>query len=402
MAFKIAEAYVEFSQKGISSITGATGKAEKAMRGVANAGRMASAAFVGFATGEGARGLMFLVDSAAEAEKQTAKLNAVLLATKGVSGQTVASLEAHASALQKVTAFEDDTIKGAQAVLLTFKKIGGETFPQATEAALDLATVFEGDLKGAAMMVGKALEDPIKGITALSRAGVSFTADQKEMIKSLVATGDAAKAQALILAEIQSQVGGSARAVGNTAEGAIAQFRNAMGDLAEEVGSVLLPAVKALTAGIRQAQLMLHPEQGVKIFGDRAGALSKDLAAAKTREEARAIQGKLRDLRKEAGGVYDGGASAKAVDVASSFANSYAMQKRISNLPSQSAMIGGIPVPKGAIGGAEALKDAFKNAFGGDGAKKNLDQLSKSATDQLRVLEAIRDKIGIDSAARYE
>jgi hypothetical protein len=245
MAYKLAEAYVEFSQKGVNAVRSGVDRIKGSFASAASSANLLAAGVAAIGTGVAVRGLWSFVEAAAEAERQTAKLAAVLASTGGVSGQTVASLEAHASALQKVTAFEDDTVKGAQAVLLTFKKIAGDTFPRATEAALDLATVFEGDLKGAAMMVGKALEDPVRGITALRRAGVSFTKDQQEVIKSLVETGKAAEAQGMILKEISSQVGGAARKVGETTAGQVAQFKNAVGDVAEAIGVELLPAVKA-------------------------------------------------------------------------------------------------------------------------------------------------------------
>lgn len=299
MAFKLAEAYVEFSQKGVQAVKSsvasvkssvdATGKSINSLR----AGFAALGGFIVLGT------LRSIADAAAEASKQTAKLEAVLASTGGVSGQTLQALEAHASALQKVTAFEDDTIKGAQAVLLTFKKIAGETFPQATEAALDLATVFEGDLRGSAMMVGKALEDPIRGITALRRAGVSFTKDQQEVIKSLVETGRVAEAQAMILKELNSQVGGSARKVGDTTFGQIEQFKNAIGDLAEEIGGAMTPAIKAATAALRTltaGSVPLSPgvraENRAKASAEFA-EMARQLMGAESQTEARKVMARI-------------------------------------------------------------------------------------------------------------
>jgi hypothetical protein len=60
------------------------------------------------------------------------------------------------------------------------------------------------DMKGAAIQVGKALQDPVHGISALRRVGVNFNESQVETIKKLVETGQAAKAQGLILAELNT------------------------------------------------------------------------------------------------------------------------------------------------------------------------------------------------------
>jgi hypothetical protein len=300
MAYKLAEAYVEFSQKGVNAVRSGVDRIKTSTAGATTSLNAMSTAIGLIGGAVAVRGLWSFVEAAAEAEKQTAKLEAVLASTGGVSGQTVASLEAHASALQSVTAFEDDTVKGAQAVLLTFKKISGETFPQATEAALDLATVFDTDLKGAAMMVGKALEDPIRGITALRRAGVSFTADQQNVIKSLIETGEVAKAQAMILKEINNQVGGSARKVGDTTFGQIEQLKNALGDLAEIVGGHLTPVIEGTVETIKQWQLALGgTAQARENFGNQSQALGKRFLEAKTAEEAEGIQKEYFALVKE-------------------------------------------------------------------------------------------------------
>lgn len=65
------------------------------------------------------------------------------------------------------------------------------------------------------LTIGKALNDPVKGLTALGRAGIQFTAQQKEQIKQMVAVGDAAGAQSIMLAELEKQFGGAAKAAGD-------------------------------------------------------------------------------------------------------------------------------------------------------------------------------------------
>lgn len=168
-----------------------------------------------------------------EAEKVQAQLAAALKSTGGAAGQSIKMLNDHAAALQNVTTYGDETINTAQGILLTFTKIQGETFPKATEAVLDMATALQMDLKSSAIQVGKALNDPILGVTALGRAGVQFSEDQKAMIKTLVETGHTAEAQALILRELEVQFGGSARAARDTLGGALQSLKNAFGDLLE-------------------------------------------------------------------------------------------------------------------------------------------------------------------------
>lgn len=99
--------------------------------------------------------------------------------------------------------------------LLTFGNVAGTVFDRAQVAALDLATRMGGDLQAATLTIGKALNDPVKGLTALGRAGIQFTAQQKEQIKQMVAVGDAAGAQSIMLAELEKQFGGAAKAAGD-------------------------------------------------------------------------------------------------------------------------------------------------------------------------------------------
>lgn len=188
------------------------------------------------------------VKEAMAAEETTAQLNAVLKSTGGVAGVSADAINDHALALSQVTRYEDDAIVGADSLLLTFTKIGKDVFPKATELTLDLATAFKMDLKSAAMMVGKALNDPVKGLTAMGKAGVTFTQSQKDMIAAMVEAGDVAGAQRVIMAELETQVGGSARAAGETMAGQMDILKNTLGNVKEEIGGALIPILKDLVS----------------------------------------------------------------------------------------------------------------------------------------------------------
>jgi hypothetical protein len=174
-----------------------------------------------------------LIDATSEAQFAQAQLQSALKSTGFAAGQSITALNDHAVALQRMTAFGDDAINGAQSLLLTFTKIRGDVFPKATTAVVDMAQAMGTDLKSAALQVGKALNDPVLGVGALARAGVQFSEQQKEMIKSLVETGNVAKAQAIILKELETQFGGSAEAARKTLGGALAALRESFGDLFE-------------------------------------------------------------------------------------------------------------------------------------------------------------------------
>jgi hypothetical protein len=190
------------------------------------------------------------VDAASEAEDIGAQLNAVLKSTGGVAGVTADAINDHALALSEVTRFEDDAIVSAQSLLLTFTKVGKDVFPDATEATLDMAQAMKMDLKSASMLVGKALNDPIKGMTALTRSGIQFTEQQKETIAAMVEMGDTVGAQRIILAELETQLGGSAEAAGKTMAGQMDILKNSIGNVKEEIGGALIPILGNLIGWI--------------------------------------------------------------------------------------------------------------------------------------------------------
>ena len=191
-------------------------------------------AATGFA---GAFGAAFIANkflqNTKEAQDALAQLNASLKSTGGVAGRSADQLVASAQALQKVTTFGDDAIIKMQSLLLIFKNIRGTNFDRATASVLDLSAKLGQDLNSSAQQVGKALNDPIRGITLLGKAGIDFTKDQKELIKSLVETGRVAEAQEILLGKLEDRFGGSAKAARDTLGGALAGLSNAFNDLFE-------------------------------------------------------------------------------------------------------------------------------------------------------------------------
>jgi hypothetical protein len=184
-------------------------------------------------------------------EQAVLKQNAILKATGFAAGLTGKELRGMASALQSVTTFGDEVIIGGQNLLLTFKEIGKDVFPQATETMLDMSAALGQDLKSSAIQLGKALNDPMKGITALSRVGVSFNKQQKEQIKTFQESGQMAKAQAVILNELKTEFGGTARAAAE-GTGTFIQMQNSIGDLMEDVGKQFVPFLSAAAKGVSE------------------------------------------------------------------------------------------------------------------------------------------------------
>lgn len=180
-----------------------------------------------------------------EAQNAMAQLEAGVRSTGGAAGFTATQLAEMATQMQDLTTYSDDAIARTQALLLTFTKIRGDEFVGATEAIANMASRL-GGLEGAALQVGKALNDPILGVTALNRAGVQFTESQKEQIKVLQESGNLIGAQRIILKELETQFGGSAAAARDTLGGALAHLSNKFGDLFEVTRSQSGGAIAAI------------------------------------------------------------------------------------------------------------------------------------------------------------
>lgn len=190
-----------------------------------------------------------IVQATAEAEKSLALLDNAVRASGGAAGYTTEQLAEMAGELQKVTTFSDDAVMSAQQLLLRFQSIQGLNFERALTSATNLSAVLGTDLNSAALLVGKALESPLKGLSQLARSGVVFSEAQKQVVKGLVDAGRAADAQRIILDGLESRFAGAATAARDTFGGALIGLQNAVGDLLEAKGGIpeLVDSVNNLT-----------------------------------------------------------------------------------------------------------------------------------------------------------
>jgi hypothetical protein len=182
------------------------------------------------------------IAAAEEAAAANAKLSQVY-SSMGYEENTQAALD-YADALSKQIGVDDEVIKGAQTKLATFSEVAKstETMARATSLAADLSAAGFGSMESASVMLGKAIQDPIKGLTAMTRVGVTFTKQQEEQITALVESGKAAEAQGIILDAVATQVGGVAEASATSS----AKLGVAFGEISESVGTALLPAMEAV------------------------------------------------------------------------------------------------------------------------------------------------------------
>lgn len=217
-------------------------------------GKVGSVMKAGIAGGAAlaAGGIAFLASKVVQGVKDADNYNKLGLRTAAVIKSTgnqahisVKGIQALGDELEGLSGVDAELVINSENVLATFtniKNVGkNKIFDMATRSTLDMSEALGSDLQGAAIQVGKALNDPIKGVSALSKVGVTFTDKQKKVIEQLVKTGDTAGAQKVILGELNKEFGGQAAASGKTFEGAMTRARNAMDDVFQEIGQALLP-----------------------------------------------------------------------------------------------------------------------------------------------------------------
>jgi phage-related protein len=245
----IAEVKVEGVEQGEAKLKGMGSTIEKTSSGFK--GMLANA--FSFASGMGifniaSQAVGFLKDTlqgtfqeSMDAADELAQTNKVLQSTHDASGMAASAIVDLAGSLSHLTKFTDDQVQIGENLLLTFTNIGKDTFPLATKAMLDMSQAMGQDVKSSAIQLGKALNDPLKGMTALQRIGVTFSQTQKDLIKNYMQHGELAKAQAVILGELQREFGGSAVAAGKTFGGSLKILGQYFDDFKQQLGDAVLP-----------------------------------------------------------------------------------------------------------------------------------------------------------------
>lgn len=229
---------------------------------------------VGAALGIGAKAFSFLGDSLAEATDAAvvgSRTENVIKKMGNAANISAAQVGDLAASISNKTAIDDEAIQAGQNLLLTFGQVrneagkGNDIFNQTSRLMVDMSAAMGTDAKSAALQLGKALNDPVRGVTALTRSGVSFTQQQKDQIKTLQESGNVLGAQKIILGEVEKQFGGAGAAMATPAERAKVAF----GNLQESLGTKLLPVVNKV--------LTFFVDQGIPAISRFAGVIGSTL-----------------------------------------------------------------------------------------------------------------------------
>jgi phage-related protein len=199
-------------------------------------------------------GIVSTFKAAAESIKIGRDTSQVIKTMGGVANISAKQVGDLASRISMKTGVDDEAIQSGQNLLLTFGNIrnevgkGNDMFNQASQVTVDFAARFKKDIPGAAVIVGKALNDPIKGLTSLGRVGVQFTEDQKAQIRTMVESGDVMGAQRIIMAELKRETGGAAEAMATPWD----RLKVTLGNVQEQIGIALMPVINRLVTAISE------------------------------------------------------------------------------------------------------------------------------------------------------
>jgi hypothetical protein len=268
-----------------TGMKGGVAEAQGSLLGLKGTAGGTSAALTAGLAVAGVAAVKFGVDSVkafSEAQQVMAQTEAVLRSTGGAANVSADDVLNLASKYQNLTGIQDDAIQSSENLLLTFTAVhneagrGNDIFNQATAAILDMSTALNrgavpsaDQLQASTIQLGKALNDPIAGMTALKRVGVSFDQSQIATIKHLQESGDLMGAQKIILAELRKEFGGAAKAAGDTFAGQLAKLQANVNNLQERIGGVLVPALLDLSSvlnDLAQAKLPAASE-AIRAFG---------------------------------------------------------------------------------------------------------------------------------------
>lgn len=269
------------AEKQVDRLGDRSSRAERELRGMGTAavriGTQLAAAAAAAATLVGVLTFRSAIKNAGEAEQALAQVRQGIESTGGAARRSVDDIVALTAAIQGQSLFGDEELQIAAANLLTFTNITETAFDRTLVAVSDISQRVGQDLVSTTIQLGKALNDPVANLGALSRTGIQFSDAQEEVIKSLAQTNRLAEAQAIILDELEKQYGGSARAARETFGGAVTAASNAWGDLLEVLGG---PTIENAADEMNRLAEILQDPQTIANAEQLGRALSNAFEAA--------------------------------------------------------------------------------------------------------------------------
>jgi hypothetical protein len=241
MAYKLATAFVDFVARMSSFDKGIKEVQNDLSRFMSRFQALGSAFGISLGIGAAVAASYRFIEAAVESIEVETRMRSVLKATGEAAGFNAEQILKMVGALQQTTVYGDEALIGAATNLMKFDRVAGDTFERALKLSTDLAATGFGSVEAASQALGRALQDPVRGVMALRRAGIILDKSQKAQIETMVKHGRILEAQALILNMVADKTAGAAEAFAKTPAGQWKQLKEILGDIAEDFGKRILP-----------------------------------------------------------------------------------------------------------------------------------------------------------------
>lgn len=190
-----------------------------------------AAVFAGFTVG-----IKDAVGRIEDMRKLSAQLDQALANTGNTAKTSSKEIEAFADDLERSTGRAAEEVMAVSTNLATYG-FGREAFFEAIKLADDMSAAWGGDLKQNMEGLARALADPEKGLAMLTKRGITFTDEQKNMIAGFIKANDLAGAQGVIFDALNEQVQGVAAAGFGGLTKASANVTKALEDMFEGIAN---------------------------------------------------------------------------------------------------------------------------------------------------------------------
>jgi hypothetical protein len=209
------------------------------------------------------------VNSLVELESATTSVDGAIKQMGQTGKVTSQQIAGWANEIEAATqaAFDDKEITAAATTLIRYGKVAPGSLKQTLTVMTDLAAK-TGSVDSAASKLAKALADPTKASRVLREVGVTLTKQQEDQIKKWVKAGDLAKAQALILGEVEDATKGAAASMNGPMKDAQLTLRDTWEDVTRVLSTGALPVLKEVQEMLTEELAKPDTLKRVKEFGE--------------------------------------------------------------------------------------------------------------------------------------
>lgn len=240
------------------------------------------------------------VQAYGEAQAVAAATNTLIENTGGRANVTAEQVAALGQEIMGYGVASDEAVGSAANQLLAMENVrneagrGNDIFTRAIRLGADYAAVTGQDMTSATFRFGRALNDPVRGMSLLRRTGIQFTESQQAQITALAESGDLLGAQRILLEALEGRYKGAAETFGTLVPGQLGRARESFGEAAEALGEELAPAAEAVATGL--ADIAPAAAAGLEPVVTLVGALGELTSAGAQAAEDGGFAGFISDI----------------------------------------------------------------------------------------------------------